>query len=90
MRNLDGKFRLDGEKILHPSGAEIPMDEPLWLFRARDQFALQTLRYYLKVCKAHGCTQYQLEGIKTAMDKFGEFKRNHSDHMKQPGITQGR
>jgi hypothetical protein len=62
----DGKFTIEG-RILHPNGTEIPEDEPIFIMRARDRLALQTLRVYLKICKAHGCTTYQMEDVKKVM-----------------------
>ena len=90
MRMIDDKFRIEGERILHPSGAEIPEDEPLFLLRARDNLALSVLKAYMKISKAHKCTGYHITGIKKAMDLFGEFKRTHPERMKQPGITEGK
>jgi len=90
MRKIDGKFRIENEKIIHPSGTEVPEDEPLFLLRARDQFSLEVLKSYLKICKAHKCTSYHIKGIIRTMDEFGKFKREHPERMKQPGITEGR
>ena len=90
MRKIDGKFRIENEKIIHPSGAEVPEDEPLFLLRARDQFSLEVLKSYLKICKAHKCTSYHIKGIIRTMDEFGKFKREHPERIKQPGITEGK
>lgn len=84
-----GKFKIEGDKIIHSNGTTIPEDEPIWLFRGRDELAVATLKFYFELCELNSCTDYQLLGIKTAIDKFEKFKIDHTDRMKQPGITKG-
>lgn len=88
MRNIDGKFRTDGNKIFNTvSGEEIPEDEPLFLLRGRDELARQTLVEYFKAAIDAGCNELHLEGTRRALAKFNSFALNHPERMKQPGVT---
>ncbi len=71
------------------TGVPIPDDEPLILFRARDQYALDTLEYYLNVCRLCGCTDFHLRGIQNRINEFKAFREQHPERMKEPGVTKG-
>lgn len=86
-RAIDGKFGISGDKIVNlVSGEEIPRDEPLFILRARDNNAYDTLMHYLSLCQAE-CNSLHLEGIKQTIRKFIAFTKEHPERMKQPGIT---
>lgn len=89
MRRIDGKFHIEGEKVIHVSGREVPEDEPLFLFRARDRYAVSVLTTYRKTCQDAGCTEYQIAGIQAAINAFLKFREEHPERMKEPGITMG-
>lgn len=91
-RNIDGKFSMKygvsgGQIINTVSGEAIPEDEPLFLLRARDHNAYDALLHYLSLCKADGCNDLHLAGIRQNVEKFIEFRQAHPERMKQPGIT---
>lgn len=44
--------RADYDRIQDPSG-KIPKDEPVFLLRAQDQFAAETVRYYAQLIRDH-------------------------------------
>ena len=71
------------------TGVEIPEDEPLILFRARDRHALRMLCYYRTLCAADACTEFHLAGIDDRIKAFSDFAAQHPDRMKQPGIIRG-
>ena len=89
MRQIDPKYRIEGDEILNMSGVPIPEDEPLILFRAHDRHALAMLHFYRELCKKDGCTDFHMRGIDNRIDAFGEFADIHPDRMRQPGITRG-
>lgn len=89
MRRIDGKFRIEGEKILNPAGVEIPEDEPLFLLRARDIHALKALVAYRQECRMGQCNDYQMRGIDIAIELFCQFRAAHPERLKEPGITRG-
>ena len=91
MRAIDGKYHIQGERIIKTGNGEaIPEDEPLILFRARDQYALDALSHYGGVCRERGCTTHQLNAIAAVIDKFEQFAQEHAGRMKEPGATKGR
>jgi len=96
--HIDPKFSIQVEtsqfepptvRIVNPAGVPIPIDEPLFLLRARDRNALALIERYREVCTDDGCTDYQLSGIDNRIVAFREFAKKHPDRMKQPGITRG-
>ena len=91
MRKLDGKFHLEGEKIIKTSnGEELDLErEPVILIRARDRLALPLLRIYRELSLVDNCNQYHLQGISKCITKFANFIINNPDKIKQPGITKG-
>lgn len=90
MRRIDYKHHVEGDRIIKTTNnQEIPEHEPLVLFRARDHLALNLLHVYREMCRADGCTPYQLEGVDKLIDDFMRFKNEHPEAMKQPGVTRG-
>ena len=92
MKNIDPKYGIDflARKICKVrTGEPIPDDEPLILFRARDRLALPTLEHYMKLAVADGCVTEHLEGIDNRIKAFEQFRTEHPERMKQPGITRG-
>ena len=94
MRIIDGKHAVVAEKIVkHLDGVfieEIPEGEPLFLFRARDKFAIEALRAYLKICADNECSGYQLGAVAEHIAKFSLWAKCNADKMKEPGSSQGR
>jgi hypothetical protein len=85
-RPIDGKFGVLNNKIVNlVSLQEIPEDEPLFLLRARDSHAYDTLMHYLRL-NAGGDDLHQ-EGIMQVIRRFIAFATDHPERMKQPGIT---
>jgi len=86
MAIIDGKMRV----VKNATGEPIPEDEPLCLFRARDNIALiGALVPYRTECREAGCTDYHLKGIQNRVEAFYGFQTDHPERMKQPGITRG-
>jgi len=91
MRRIDDYFHIENDQIIKTSNGEpILEDEPTFLFRARDKWALLALRYYRELCVADGCNDYHIEGISQMMDKFAAFADRYPWRMKQPGINRGK
>jgi hypothetical protein len=95
VRAIDPKFHIeqrDGEITIVKSsnGIEIPVNEPLMLFRARDRLALPMLRVYRDLCIADGCNDFQMAGIDNRIAAFEAFQKERPEQMKQPGITRGK
>src|ERR1700738_1486093 len=75
MRRIDGKFTIQNDQIIHPSGDIVPEEEPLFLLRARDHLALYALLKYEELSLLDNCTSYHMEGIENAIAKFRQFKK---------------
>src|ERR1700723_1133513 len=88
LRQLDGKFSVHPTKgiVNTVSGETIPEDEPLFLLRGRDHHALEAIQAYRSIC-ANDCNELHLDGISQAANKFAEFRIDHPERMKQPGVT---
>lgn len=87
-RQIDEKHTISGDQIFKTStGEQIPEEEPVILYRARDRLALPMLRYYRQLCVEDGATAYQLESMDRMIEKFEKYSADNP--TKQPGITQG-
>lgn len=86
-RVIDGKFSTDGVRIFNTvSEEEIPDDEPLFLLRARDWYALVAINAYQGATESE-CNDLHKAGIQQVREKFCQFAAEHPERMKQPGIT---
>jgi hypothetical protein len=92
MRKLDSKHHIDDQlRVVKTSNnLPIPDDEPVFLFRARDKFALPALEHYRKLCVEDGCTPHQFEHLDFMLSQFRDFAATRPKRMKQPGVTSGR
>ncbi len=68
IRKIDPKYSVayDGDnelEIVNQAGVAIPDDEPVILFRARDNHAVEMLEFYLGICMADGWTRRFLKWI---------------------------
>lgn len=87
MRKVDGKFSTDGTKIFNTvSGEEIPEDEPLFVLRGRDWYALVAIDAYQAAIDGE-CSDLHKAGAQQVREKFCRFQAEHPERMKQPGIT---
>lgn len=87
-RIIDGKFHVEGSKIIKTaSGEVVPEDEALLLVRGRDRLAVPMLYEYRKLCQLDGCNDYQLGKVNEIIARFEEYARTHP--TKQPGVTRG-
>lgn len=82
----DSKFRFDCKTnrfVNRVSGEEIPDDEPVMIFRARDVHALLMVQVYqMRVKDAH-----HKQAVQDVVDAFERFQKEHPERMKEPGIT---
>jgi len=72
--------RVPAALVNRASMEEIPPDEPIFIFRARDIYAVPTLRFYAELCldKAHR------ETVQRRVTDFIDFIIAHPDRMKEP------
>jgi hypothetical protein len=80
----DRKFAFrDGQFVNRVSGEPIPLDEPVIIFRARDNHSLPVLREYLSMAS----DPHHRQAIKDRMGEFAAWRSEHPDRVKEPGIT---
>lgn len=90
MRVIDEKFHIEGDKIIKTTnGQEVPMEEPLCVFRGRDYLVIPLMEYYRQLCVLDGCNDHQMDLIDHRIEMFRAFARDYPERMKQPGITRG-
>jgi hypothetical protein len=80
----DRKFAFrNGQFVNRVSGEPIPHDEPVIIFRARDNHSLPVLREYLTMAS----DPHHRQAIKDRMGEFAAWRAEHPDRVKEPGIT---
>lgn len=62
------------------SGKIIPYDEPVFILRAQDKYAIGALGYYLKRC----CNIEHKQAIIKRIDDFIRFNLDYRERMKEP------
>jgi len=88
---IDPKYHIEGEKIINTSnGEEVPDDEPMILFRARDNLAVNMLKTYWQISIEAGCTDHHISGVAERISQFERFAYENPERMKQPGRTLGK
>jgi hypothetical protein len=88
VRQIDEKHSIDGDRIIKTAtGEEVPIEEPVILYRGRDKLALPMMRYYRQLCVEDGATDYQLESMDRMIKRFEDYAKENP--TKQPGITRG-
>lgn len=68
------------------TGMEIPLDEPIMIFRAKDVHALAAIETYCRVVTADGTT-VEPQTANSAQERFMEFQQfaiDHADRMRVP------
>lgn len=92
-KTQDPKFYIeshidDRETRLRPhlvgQSGPVPCDEPLFILRARDVNAFETLCHYKRVAKESGADVEHLDAIEKRIQDFTSFARNHPSRMKVP------
>lgn len=87
----DGKFHIAGGRIVKTSNGEpIPLDEPVFIMRARDALAVCALKHYRQLSVQDVCTDYHFEKLDGSIARFEQFAREHPERMKQPSVTRGK
>jgi hypothetical protein len=69
---------------------DIPDDEPVIVFRARDRLTMPLLEYYQQLCQGAGSPQRHLELIGKTHDEFGRWQEAHPDQVRTPDSERSR
>ena len=81
------KYIIEGPVVNRQSGVAIPDDEPVFLLRARDFNAVETLKSYLEIARSGGCDKEHQTAIKLRMRQFSDFAHWNKKRMKTPDTT---
>ena len=85
MRQIDGKYHIEGERIINThTGEEIPVGEPLALFRAQDKLAGPMLFFYKDSALCAGCSREFRKGVDKLLTKFAVWAELNPGRMKLP------
>jgi hypothetical protein len=93
LQDEEGNLKI--EVIKTTNGQPIPEEEPLVLFRGRDQLAAPALLCYQALIKVATypdplAKEEHILSNKLSIAMFEEFSRNYPDRMKLPNITRGK
>ncbi len=80
---FERKYKIDNDKIVKKSnGVPIPEDEPLFIFRAKDKYALSILLAYHMILEDLD----QRSAVANSINDFKEFARNNPEKMTEPKL----
>ena len=82
MRHIGVKYHTAGD-IYKYDGTLIPRDEPLFLFRGRDQLVPKTLEFYLELRRAAGTPG--LDILLQDLDQIKAWQKANPAKLKTPG-----
>lgn len=63
--------------VTRSDGGHVPLDEPLWVLRARDRYALAAIRYYQTLCVNAGLPARFIAAIGQHMDRMTAWQEVH-------------
>ena len=70
----------DGQIVNLSSGAPIPDDEPIFIFRAKDRLAVRILTAYFSAIE----DSEHARAVAGRLEDFKRFAREHPERMKDP------
>ncbi len=70
----------DGQVVNRGSGAPIPDDEPIFIFRAKDRLAVRILTAYFSAIE----DPEHARAVGARLEDFKRFAREHPERMKDP------
>jgi hypothetical protein len=81
-KKQEAKYYIKDNRLYNRVSDEpIPDDEPIFILRGRDLYAINALNYYLSLTEKDSI---QNKLVLKRIEVFKEFKRNNADRMKIP------
>lgn len=83
IKTQDPKYNIDsaGKLVNAATGVPIPEDEPVFMLRAKDMYALDTLLFYMtRVDHIDG----HRDGVAQRIEDFQRFRAEQSDQIREP------
>ena len=80
--NQNPKYNVtpDGHIVNRTSGEVIPDDEPVFILRARDRWAIDALMHYQGLCQ----DREHRVAVERVIEEFDRFQDENSARMKEP------
>ena len=69
---------------------DIPDDEPVIVFRARDRMLPAVMRFYRELCEGNGSPQRHLDLIKGCRERIEAWQQENPDRVRQPDSERSR
>ncbi|HUD08200.1 MAG TPA: hypothetical protein VMQ52_03930 [Candidatus Saccharimonadales bacterium] len=83
MRKIGDKYQTSGD-ITKLDGTPIPEDEPLLLFRAKDNLLIELLEHYQELSRKAGSPEEQINSMTSTIDEIKSWQANHQDRLGVP------
>jgi hypothetical protein len=89
LRDLDLKYYIDTDGNICRKGSDepIPLDEPIFLLRARDPNAVLLLQIYTALCEKAECVPGQILACRELIRKFVSFSVGCAARMHLPTMA---
>lgn len=71
-------------KVTRTDGTPIPEDEPCFVFRAKDMFAPEVVKYYYDLCERNGAPKEFLAQIDAHLLLIQEYQWHNQNLVKYP------
>lgn len=76
------KYKIENGKLVNrQSGEQIPDDEPVMIFRAKDRHAKHGIAFYLGHCS----DLMHKQAVTQRLIQFEKWANDHPERMKEPG-----
>jgi hypothetical protein len=69
---------------------DIPGDEPVIVFRARDRFVPAMLGYYMQLCQGGGAPERHVELVTGSIAEIEQWQLDHPDQVRTPTSERSR
>ena len=77
----DPKYGIENNALVNmATGKPIPLDEPVFMLRAKDIHAMKAILIYAELCT----NDVHWAAVRKRAGEFLEFETNHKDKMKEP------
>jgi hypothetical protein len=86
MRQIDRKYQTSGD-ITKLDGTPIPEDEPLVLFRGKDNLLVPLLEQYKKMCEEAGSYPKHFELLQLRIDDIKDWQAKNPSRLNVPGSS---
>jgi len=84
---MDPKYSAKDGRFWHNEGNYfLPDDEPLMIFRGKDELAVKMCEVYIETLKSQPQTEIIVSHIETATERLAAFKSFHMQYPERVGV----